>query len=323
MIFIEKESKAPDISVYTSKRSQLPDGTRVTKAEKETLMAINFYGDPTKFSNNRKVTPDSDPEFKVYSNKKLKKKLIEVFNGKCAYCESYVIGTAPGDIEHFRPKKKVVLPDGKELIPGYYWLAADWKNLLLSCGNCNRTTTQRINDGTEDVTMGKLSQFPLSDESKRVRFHNDDIKNEEKYRLLINPCDESPDEHFTFTDSGEVRASEVNGEISMKGDTSIQVYGLYRATLNVQRQKCIENLKYVLLKIYDSVQDLKFFENNELAIERTYKRLEDDMDRLIELFSNEAVYLAMKKQKLKRFIQEDPVIYNTLLQVEIDLKDLL
>src|SRR5574341_1145443 len=67
-----------------------------------------------------------------------------VFFGKCAYCETLIAENHPGDIEHFRPKGRVTDSMGRQLMvqdengeeyphPGYYWLAYDWKNLLLAC----------------------------------------------------------------------------------------------------------------------------------------------------------------------------------------------
>src|SRR5262245_40916138 len=63
--------------------------------------------------------------------------LNDLFKKKCAYCESSLL-TAPGDLENFRPKATVSDEEGKSVSEGYWWLAYDWNNLLLSCGTCNR-----------------------------------------------------------------------------------------------------------------------------------------------------------------------------------------
>ena len=53
------------------------------------------------------------------------------------------------------------------VISGYYWLAATWPNLLLSCADCNRPRTQDDCDGNARV-IGKANFFPLVDETKRA-----------------------------------------------------------------------------------------------------------------------------------------------------------
>jgi uncharacterized protein (TIGR02646 family) len=62
---------------------------------------------------------------KKYNHETVKTALIEMFNGKCAFCESHIIHINYGDIEHFRPKSK---------FPEFCF---EWDNLLLSCSICN------------------------------------------------------------------------------------------------------------------------------------------------------------------------------------------
>jgi hypothetical protein len=74
--------------------------------------------------------------------------LLALTSGKCAYCESVILNTHPGEVEHFRPKGRVRGRDGKvEKVtiggaetehPGYWWLAYAWSNLLPCCIDCNR-----------------------------------------------------------------------------------------------------------------------------------------------------------------------------------------
>lgn len=62
----------------------------------------------------------------MYSRDSVKLALINLFEGKCAYCESKVNAVAARDIEHYRPKGQIDPGSGEEVIkPGYYWLAAD------------------------------------------------------------------------------------------------------------------------------------------------------------------------------------------------------
>lgn len=60
-----------------------------------------------------------------YKQTEIKEALIDMFSGKCGFCESYIENVDFGDIEHFKPKS--IFPE----------LAVDWDNLLLSCKKCN------------------------------------------------------------------------------------------------------------------------------------------------------------------------------------------
>lgn len=85
------------------------------------IKAINQYKtDPTKENKNAKENAESK-----YNHPEVKNALKDMFSGKCAYCESYVLHIDYGDIEHFAPKSI------------YPHLCYDWDNLLLSCGICN------------------------------------------------------------------------------------------------------------------------------------------------------------------------------------------
>src|SRR4051812_36358022 len=74
-------------------------------------------------------------EFAAYKNPAVVKALEAAFLGKCAYCEHRYDAGAPCDVEHYRPKGGVEI-DGDLTEPFYYWLAAEWTNLLPSCADC-------------------------------------------------------------------------------------------------------------------------------------------------------------------------------------------
>lgn len=60
-----------------------------------------------------------------YRHRDAKNALVQLFHGKCAYCESRVTVVTYGAIEHFYPKSR------------YVERVFDWRNLLLSCDICN------------------------------------------------------------------------------------------------------------------------------------------------------------------------------------------
>lgn len=199
-------------------------------------------------------------KFSFYKNDTLVSELQRNFFLKCAYCESSFVHVSPADIEHFRPKSAVKIDEktGKEKVlelkPGYYWLAADWDNLLLSCIDCNRRRNQEDIDGDGETATGKATIFPLADEADRVRDHDTwedmiaKVQQEEKSRLLLNPCVDDPAEHLKFEmrydDEGQVQgvfAMAIND--SQKGQKSINVYGLNRAGLVWARTREALNLQ--------------------------------------------------------------------------------
>jgi uncharacterized protein (TIGR02646 family) len=60
-----------------------------------------------------------------YRHAEVRVALEQMFRGKCAYCESYILHITYAHIEHFRPKSR--FPE----------LTFSWENLLLACGICN------------------------------------------------------------------------------------------------------------------------------------------------------------------------------------------
>jgi uncharacterized protein (TIGR02646 family) len=137
-----------------------------------------------------------------YKHEEIKKALIEMFHGKCAYCESAITHIDYGHIEHFRPKST----------PAYYELAVAWDNLLLACGRCNG----RENKGTK---------FPLAD----------------KDGPLVNPVEEEPSGHLCFDFDTKLRIANVLG-ISPRGEITRITLGLNRPELLLRRSKFVTKL---------------------------------------------------------------------------------
>lgn len=195
---------------------------------KERQKAIDHYLKP------EHAAYDPDIEFSTYKAYKLdevKNALEMLFHRKCAYCESRYVVNHPVDIEHYRPKAAVKITK-KQTLRGYYWLAADWDNLLPSCIDCNRA---RMHDHFEELarTSGKANAFPLARESKRARQPGEE-SNEEP--LLLNPCVDDPEKHLEFLKEGNIRACRISKrKNSPKGLTSIEIYGLRRKDLVEER----------------------------------------------------------------------------------------
>jgi uncharacterized protein (TIGR02646 family) len=223
-------------------RTKVPAPTILTAKGKEELKRAeaHYTKQQSRKARGEKVASFS---FAVYSMREVKAVLEELFHGKCAYCESRYAATQPMDVEHWRPKGKVVEDDGTEVWPGYYWLAAHWENLLPSCIDCNRERQQTVlPDGTVK-TLGKANQFPLRDCGKRA-LRREDLDGEEP--LLLDPCGaDDPAEHMEFMPDGDLRARpDSTGAKSAKGKASIKVFALNRSALVLERRQVLRLLEH-------------------------------------------------------------------------------
>jgi len=139
-----------------------------------------------------------------YQHKQIKEALIELFHGKCAYCESKIthIDYGYGHIEHFKPKSH----------PIYRALTFEWTNLLLACGVCN---------GSEH----KGKKFPSNSAGGP----------------FVNPCQEKPDDHFEFVYDQTSKLATVVGK-TKRGETTERLLGLNRHALREYRSKQVRKL---------------------------------------------------------------------------------
>lgn len=154
----------------------------------------------------------------------LKQFLFSLSKGKCGYCEQKVTGVYAGDVEHYRPKKKVT---GDDDHPGYYWLAYDERNYVPVCQNCNGA-------------RAKANHFPLEPGSPRAQTPAD-VVNEKP--LLINPLGpEDPSKHFEFIGpEGGKDFGKLKG-ITPHGKKSREVYHLNRGDLIDARREAYKEI---------------------------------------------------------------------------------
>jgi uncharacterized protein (TIGR02646 family) len=120
----------------------------------------------------------------IYASYAVKVALEVCHYGKCCYCETYVPKPfAYSHVEHWRPKGGSRQGrDAVRIRPGYYWLAYDWDNLLLSCAPCN---------------SNKSDLFPLENPAARARNHR--MRIEDEIPAILKPDgDRDPRDHITF-----------------------------------------------------------------------------------------------------------------------------
>jgi uncharacterized protein (TIGR02646 family) len=142
-----------------------------------------------------------------YCNSEVKASLVNMFDGKCAYCESKITVVTYGAIEHFSPKS--VYPE----------LTFEWSNLLLSCDICNDTNHKGI-------------KFPLDKNGSP---------------LLINPADgkTDPNTHLKFVWDAVAGLANIYGcdEIGRTVETSFDLNGMRgRKALISHRSKYVKHL---------------------------------------------------------------------------------
>lgn len=237
--------------------------------------------------------------FEAYRGEDVRQRLTALFHGKCAYCESTYRSTAPMDVEHYRPKGR---PEGDAVHPGYWWLAADWDNLLPSCIHCNRRSFQQVvaigsslaalsqgpETGVHVMLCGKQNTFPV----KNARGGVDVVDLAGEEALLLDPCRDDPDGHLVFTtgEAGPIslvlpRLISEGGRVpapSARGAMSIQVYGLNRLGLVQDRTRVLRRLEFLsdLVTALDEVIRKVAVDAPDLAEDIT-PRLELLIDRVL------------------------------------------
>ena len=143
----------------------------------------------------------------IYGHQDVRDSLEASHHRKCAFCEVVIPKPyAVSHVEHWRPKGSVKQENGDAtVVPGYYWLAYDWDNLLLACRFCN--------------SSNKGIQFPLLDPASRVSNHHQDLADEDPQ--LLKPDAEDPRDHIEFVD-------ELPRGVTDRGRTTVRVLGLDR-----------------------------------------------------------------------------------------------
>jgi len=287
MIFVDRSKiKAPDILTVAGREGLT-----------EQAEAIKHFTAPL---------PHGKFKFEVYRHEDVKTALITLFNKKCAYCETRILAGYPGDVEHFRPKAEITEAIAP-IAPGYYWLGADWDNLLLACKLCNTHKTHEVHGQDNKQVLGKMNQFPLHN-FPHVRSHLIGTATEEPHRLLIDPCKDDPEQHLSYRDDGSIKPRvNLSGGRSAKGERSINVYALQRIDLVDERK---------LLRIEIALQQdrvleaaLNFLEFIDVGTPAQILRFENraklEMLKLKAYKEPDRQYSAMAKEMIDTFLEEN------------------
>ena len=190
--------------------------------------------------------------FRAYKTTGIKDFLKKENHNKCCYCGSLLVDSqSHSHVEHYRPKRDT--PNSLQLDSnglGYYWLAAEWDNLLLSCEICN------TNKGT---------RFPLKNNQNRY-INSRSIHFEEPMILNFRDKAYKPEDHFIF-DYGNILPQ------SAEALETINTCELYRTELVERRngkRVSLETECNTFLKILKKTQ-------NQIIME-TIEYREDDLN---------------------------------------------
>lgn len=281
----------------------LPDSD---KYQEELEEAVDAY--TTWLGTDRKKLPKLD--FDIYGHDDIRQQLQALFHGKCAYCESVYASMAPMDVEHWRPKKAIdpVLGSRKraDQIVGYYWLAADWENLLPSCIDCNRERNQVI-DGDGNLSKGgKQNYFPVGDDEHFPKRENPHelwpSEGNQETPLLVHPCNEDPEHFFHYQDGLIFPKSDLDQADTDKAKTSIRVYGLNRSELVRQRfewQLLIEARLFTVNRLVQLIAQLENENASPSAVELAKSILEHERDQLEQMRSPKRPFTGMSRQLIE------------------------
>ena len=169
-------------------------------------------------------------------SKIVKNTLKEIYNDKCAYCESS-LHNEYGDIEHYRPKKSSSLKKCNSR-NSYYWLAFSWDNLIPCCKICNTF---------------KSNCFDIFNKDKRLKYDNESLEelhhslktcNKQENPKLIHPEIDKFENDITFFNKGQLISNNEKVRYTLK------ICKLNRKKLKEVREKLISKYHNYIKKQY-------------------------------------------------------------------------
>lgn len=213
---------------------------------------------------------------------------VEHQREKCAYCERR-LGSAgiEWDVEHFRPKRKVdawsprdksTKRTGRADAKGYYLLAFNQLNYLVSCKPCNSNY--------------KKNYFPVARKRALSTADAADLASEKAY--LLNPldgADEAPEDLIGF--HGIIpRVLSKDSHRRRRARITIEVLGLTRADLELPRSEAVQNLWLALEFARNGSNEARMAVENLTGIGSEFTNCARSFKSLYERDRNEAERLA-------------------------------
>lgn len=198
---------------------------RIERAKAE----LKAYFDGGEVGERPHINPDL---YKLYRDA-----LLDEFHYKCAFCDRSLRAQIKGDVEHIRPKSGVRDMRGTRVMrrtdstrrhPGYWWLAYEWKNLVVACRDCN--------------SAHKLERFPVE------RDYYAECEGEADVALLVHHHEDKDDPIDNFlvnTATGDLIL------VTTKGTYTVDLFDLNRETMRDERMQALRGVEQNLTTALD------------------------------------------------------------------------
>ena len=191
------------------RRVKSPSALHDKLAERAREVAEEWFSRDT--ADRRQLTFEFDPA--VYASQRVRAALTQLFQGKCAFCESSLLGETTMEVVQLRPPQNSLDLDGTLAVDHYWWLAYVWDNLYASCPACARLRGSRF-----PVEGDRLSPPPAD---------------REELPLLLDPCVDEPEQHLLYLGDGTVVSDTERGRVTC------DVFGLNRSQLVEARRETV------------------------------------------------------------------------------------
>lgn len=159
----------------------------------------------------RSQDPQAELKFPDHWNEEdVRGALLAMQGWVCAFCERRLGDDRHGDVEHFRPKSATSEASHR----GYWWLAYEFGNYVLSCTTCN--------------TNYKRTRFPLKEGAAHVEYDTREQLSQEA-RLLVDPT-EDPVESWICVNVEDrlclVTVCTADADARLKAETTLKLFAL-------------------------------------------------------------------------------------------------
>ncbi|XQM38687.1 ATPase AAA-type core domain-containing protein [Cupriavidus sp. H19C3] len=218
-----------------SRPSMPPDVLRSEEAHRSRKMMRNYWAHQPE-----RRAQTSVPSVGISSsNDRLLQAVVQFSGHRCAFCE----GKDDLFVHRFRPAANALpLPHVSEAHLYYVWLADAWQNLLPICGGCKPHEAQFPVDGTR-AALPTLAQVEAYVSEGNGIWPNYPPK---ERPLLLDPCEERYFErHFSPRVDGELLGT------SRKGQTTVMVFNLNRASLRHRRYQAYQSRLDALTELFE------------------------------------------------------------------------
>ena len=151
-------------------------------------------------------------DHRIYRNSDVVKALLDLFESRCAFCESMLAENA--EVVHFRPASRAMALNGDVSPEHYWWLVYEWQNLYPACIDCYKA---------------KGTRFPIARQRANPEAAGRSLDVEGP--LLVDPCTGSVGQAFATLTDGAL------SPWSREGEKTIEIFALNRPQLVEARRK--------------------------------------------------------------------------------------